>query len=140
MKKLALVLSALIGLFMLWGGVLHFLKPAFYLPFVPDFLPFRTGFVALSGAVEILLGVAVLTPRFRSIAGWGIMMLMIAFLPVHVADVFRANPAIGTHAAALTRLPFQFLFILWAGFVAKNTATVPSRENHMLTAKAKSHR
>ena len=44
---------------------------------------------------------------------------MLAFLPVHVWDVFRADPAIGTHGAALVRLPFQFVFILWAWLVAK---------------------
>ena len=121
MRRAALVLSVLIGVFMLWGGALHFLKPTFYLPFVPGFLPFRAGFVALSGAVEIMLGVAALIPRTRSLAGWGILALMIAFLPIHVWDVFRADPAIGTHGAALVRLPFQFLFILWAWFVARHT-------------------
>ena len=104
---------------MLSAGAQHFMKPAFYLPFVPDFLPFREAFVAISGVVEIILGAAALIPRTRSIAGWGIMALMLAFLPVHVWDVFRADPAIGTHGAALVRLPFQFVFILWAWLVAK---------------------
>ena len=120
MRKTALVLSVLLGLFMLWGGLLHFLKPAFYLPFVPPFLPFRAAFVPLSGAVEILLGLGALLPRTRTRAGWGIMALMVAFLPVHVGDVFRGHPAIGTHAAALVRLPFQFVFIAWAWFVARH--------------------
>jgi uncharacterized membrane protein len=119
LKRLASVLSVLLGIFMIWGGVNHFLKPTFYVPFVPDFLPVREAFVALSGGVEILLGIAALVPRLRPAAGWGIMVLMFAFLPVHVWDVFRSEPAIGSHAAALIRLPIQFVFILWAGFVAK---------------------
>ena len=119
MKRTALVLSVLIGLFMLWGGLFHFLKPAFYLPFVPDFLPYRAALVLLSGAVEILLGIAVLFPRTRRLAGWGILALMVVFLPIHIWDVFRIHPAIGSHPAALLRLPFQFLFILWSWFVAK---------------------
>lgn len=122
MKKTALILSILIGLFMVWGGVLHFLKPAFYLPFVPDFLPFRGAFVLLSGAAEILLGIAVLNPGTRKLGGFGILALMLAFLPVHVWDLFRAHPAIGSHHAAWIRLPFQFLFILWAWFVAYHAA------------------
>ena len=119
MKILALAATLLIGIFMIFGGLQHFLKPAFYHPFVPDFLPYRTALVYLSGVVELLLGVAVLVPRLRAQAGWGIMLLMLAFLPVHLWDVFRVHPAIGSHKAALIRLPFQFLFILWAGFVAK---------------------
>jgi uncharacterized membrane protein len=119
LKRVASVLSVLLGIFMIWAGVTHFLKPTFYVPFVPDFLPVREAFVALSGGVEILLGIAALVPRLRPTAGWGIMVLMFAFLPVHVWDVFRSAPAIGSHAAALIRLPIQFVFILWAGFVAK---------------------
>lgn len=126
MRKAALVLALMLGLFMLWGGLLHFLKPAFYLPFVPEFLPFRVAFIALSGAVEFLLGFAVLMPRIRSLASWGIMALMVVFLPVHVWDIFRTDPAIGSHAAALVRLPFQFLFILWAWFVATYASPTPA--------------
>jgi uncharacterized membrane protein len=122
LKKIALVLSILIGLFMVWGGVLHFLKPDFYLPFVPDFLPFRGAFVLLSGVAEILLGFAVLIPGTRKLGGYGILILMLFFLPVHVWDLFRAHPAIGSHHAALIRLPLQFLFILWAWFVASTAA------------------
>ena len=123
---MALILSLLLGLFMLWGGVLHFLRPAFYLPFVPAFLPFRAAAIPVSGALEILLGLAVLVPRTRSLAGWGLPALMVAYLPIHLWDVFRSHPAIGSHRAAMVRLPFQFLFILWAWFVATRSAPVPA--------------
>jgi len=34
-------------------------------------------------------------------------------------DVFKENPAIGSHQLALIRLPLQFVLILWAWFIAK---------------------
>jgi hypothetical protein len=42
---------------------------------------------------------------------------MLAFLPLHLMDVFKDAPAIGSHKAALVRLPLQFVFILWAWFI-----------------------
>jgi uncharacterized membrane protein len=113
MKIFTLILSVLLGLFMLYGGVNHLLKPVFYLPFVPAFLPFREAIVILSGVLEVVLGAAVLVPKSRYYAALSIMALMIIFLPVHIADVFSEVPAIGSHQAAIIRLPFQFVFILW---------------------------
>ncbi|MGY8948306.1 MAG: hypothetical protein ACKVJM_07915, partial [Flavobacteriales bacterium] len=46
---------------------------------------------------------------------WGIFILMLIFLPIHVWDVFSEHPAIGSHNAAMIRLLFQglILFIAW---------------------------
>jgi hypothetical protein len=47
---------------------------------------------------------------------------MILFLPLHVIDVFRGDPAVGSHQAALIRLPVQFVFIFWAWFCHRNSS------------------
>jgi uncharacterized membrane protein len=41
-------------------------------------------------------------------------LLMIAFLPLHIVDVFKDNPAIGSTTLAYIRLPIQFILIYWA--------------------------
>jgi len=40
---------------------------------------------------------------------------MLIFLPIHVWDGFSETPAIGSHNAAMIRLPFQglIIFISW---------------------------
>ncbi|BAX81160.1 DoxX family protein [Labilibaculum antarcticum] len=101
----------LFAIFMIMGGVQHFLKPDFYLPFVPAFLPFPIAIIYLSGLVEIGLGLILVYKKYARIAALGIFILMILFLPIHVWDVFSDAPAIGSHKAALIRLPFQFLFM-----------------------------
>jgi len=58
-------------------------------------------------------------PRYRSLGTLGILLLMLAFLPLHVMDVFSDQPAIESHQLALIRLPIQFVFILWAWFINK---------------------
>lgn len=101
----------LFAVFMIMGGVQHFLKPYFYQPFVPVFLPFPIAIIYLSGLVEIGLGLLLVFKKYARVAALGIFILMILFLPVHVCDVFSDVPAIGSHKAALIRLPFQFLFM-----------------------------
>jgi uncharacterized membrane protein len=118
MKIFKLILTYLFGAFMIFGGVNHFLKPAMYLPFVPDFLP-AEAINYLSGIAEIVCGLGVFIPKFRSWATLGILVMMLVFLPLHIWDVFKEKPAIGSHEATLIRLPVQFLFIAWAWFIWK---------------------
>ncbi len=118
MAKLKLILTFLFGAFMLFGGINHFTKPAMYDPFIPDFLP-KLAVNYLAGIAEILVGIGAFIPQFRAYATQGILIMMLVFLPLHIMDVFKENPAIGNHQAALIRLPVQFLFIAWAWFINK---------------------
>ncbi|HMV41487.1 MAG TPA: DoxX family protein [Leptospiraceae bacterium] len=118
MKKIKLILTFLFAVFIIFGGINHFLKPSMYLPFIPNFLPKELVNYA-SGVLEILIGIGLLIPKYRFRSAQALLLLMIAFLPIHVWDVFRDDPAIGSHSLALVRLPFQFLFIAWAWFITK---------------------
>ncbi|MBK8395091.1 MAG: hypothetical protein IPL26_07565 [Leptospiraceae bacterium] len=118
MKTLKLVLTFLFAAFIIYGGINHFLKPSMYLPFIPNFLP-REFVNYASGILEILIGVGLLIPQYRFRSAQALLLLMIVFLPIHVWDVFRDDPAIGSHSAALIRLPVQFIFIGWAWFISK---------------------
>jgi uncharacterized membrane protein len=118
MKPLKLVLTLLFGAFMIFGGVNHFLKPEMYFPFIPDFFPEEI-INYLVGIVEIVLGVGAFIPKFRASATLGIFLLMLAFLPLHILDVFSESPAIGSTQVALVRLPVQFVLIFWAWFIKK---------------------
>ncbi len=114
MKIVWKVLQIILSLFLIYAGIKHFLKPEFYEPFVPAFLPAKTMIVYLSGVVEIVLGVLMFIPKYTKLGATGVIILMLIFLPVHIWDVFSDTPAMGSHDAALIRLPFQFLFIAWA--------------------------
>ena len=114
MKIVWKILQILLALFIIYAGVQHFIKPTFYEPFVPAFLPAKTMIVYASGIVEIVLGVLMLIPKYTKLGAGGIMWLMIIFLPIHIWDVISETPAIGSHTAAIIRLPFQFLFIALA--------------------------
>ncbi|MFN8348319.1 MAG: hypothetical protein U0X91_25175 [Spirosomataceae bacterium] len=118
MKNTKLILTYLFGAIMVFAGISHFLKPGVFLPFIPNFLP-REAVNYLAGAVEIIVGLAVFIPRFRSRATLILFLMMVAFLPLHIMDIFKEDPAIGSHQAALVRLPIQFVLIFWAWFIHK---------------------
>ncbi len=115
MKK---ILTFIFGILMILGGIMHFIKPSFYFALIPDFLP-KLSVVYLSGVLELLVGVMALSSKYRSLGTLGIFLMMLAFLPVHTWDVFRENPAMGSHGAALVRLSFQFVLIGWAWYIHK---------------------
>ena len=111
MKILWTAIRILFAIFMVYAGVQHFLKPEFYIPFVPSFLPFTTAIIYISGLIEVLLGIMLFIPKFIKAGAIGLLIMMIMFLPIHLWDVFSDAPAIGNHQAALIRLPVQFIFI-----------------------------
>ena len=103
---------------MIYGGVQHFINPTFYEAFVPSFLPFKTFVIYGSGVIALVLGVLLFIPKYAKIGATGILLLMLAYLPVHVWDVFSETPAIGSHKAALIRLP-STVFIYCLGLENK---------------------
>ena len=113
-RKIWIILKVTLAIFLIFGGLQHFLKPDFYIPFVPKFLPFTMAIIYISGLVEIIFGVALFVKRYAKFGALGIFILMLVFLPIHICDVFSDTPAIGSHKAALIRLPIQFILIIVA--------------------------
>jgi uncharacterized membrane protein len=119
MKIVWIIVRVLFAIFLIYAGIQHVVKPAFYIPFVPSFLPFTAAIIYASGIIEILLGIMMIMPKYAKHGAFGILLLMLIFLPIHVWDVFSVTPAIGSHQAALIRLPVQFLFIFLAWKIKK---------------------
>jgi len=65
------------------AGILHFVMPAMYERIIPPWIPKKKAVVYLSGLLEIALGAALFFPGLRTLALYGIITLLILFLPVH---------------------------------------------------------
>ena len=109
------VLKIIFAIFMIYAGVQHFLKPDFFVPFVPKFLPLETEIVYISGVFEIGFGLLLFFKKYTKIAALGIFILLLLFLQIHIWDVISETPVIGSKTAAWIRLPIQFLliFLIW---------------------------
>jgi uncharacterized membrane protein len=118
MQRLKSIAAFAFGAFLVFGGINHFLNPEFYVPFVPSWISLELANWS-SGILEVIFGVGLFFPKSRRWSAWGAFGLMLCFLPLHVWDVFRDDPAIGSATAAYIRLPVQFLFIAWTWWLAQ---------------------
>jgi uncharacterized membrane protein len=119
MKAFALYLLAA---FFVGGGIMHFMNPGFYLPMMPPYLPLHLELVYLSGVAEIVGGVGVLVPRWRSAAGFWVIAVLVAVFPanLHMALNMISPPGLEASQMALwLRLPMQGVFILWAWWATR---------------------
>ena len=74
-------------------GVLHFVVPRFFLAIVPPWVPDPALAVSLSGVAEIAGGAGLLVPRVRRLAGWGLLLLLVAVFPANVHMLQQARVA-----------------------------------------------
>ncbi|MFZ9030432.1 MAG: hypothetical protein EP302_10130 [Bacteroidetes bacterium] len=96
------------------AGILHFIYPAIYMRIMPAWIPSRKGMVYLSGVLEIALGAALFFPRANEPALYGIMILLVLFLPVHTHMLRNEKASMGLPSwVLLLRIPLQGLLIYW---------------------------
>ena len=110
----------LMALFYTAAGIMHFAHPSFYVQIMPASLPAPLFLVYLSGVCESALGLLLLVPRYRRLAAWGVILLLIAVFPANINMALHHDQLVGMPASLTTplavwlRLPFQLLFIAWA--------------------------
>lgn len=64
-------------------GCMHFIQPKVFISVLPSYIPYGKLMVYLSGVAEIVLGIAVLYEKTRTVAIYGIMAMLVVFLAVH---------------------------------------------------------
>jgi uncharacterized membrane protein len=117
----AIALTAMLGS----AGVAHFVKPKFFDPLVPKWMPGKPRITTYaSGAVEIASAVLVANPKTRKLGGW---VSLVTFLGVYPANIQAAldggmkdmKPPFDSAVAAWARLPLQFPMFKLAWRVAR---------------------
>jgi uncharacterized membrane protein len=108
------------------AGVTHFVKPTFFDPIVPHWMPGAARFwTHASGVAEVVSGVALAVPRTRRLGGWLAAATFVAVYPANVQAVIdggmgHVDPPFNSRTAAIIRLPLQFPLIWWAVKVARS--------------------
>ena len=102
---------------MVVAGVMHFVRPRFFLRIMPGWAPFHGAVVAGSGVVEILLGAALPLAVTRPWSAYALIALFIAVFPANVHMALHARELKTSPVIGWGRLPFQALFIAWAWLV-----------------------
>lgn len=73
------------------AGLVHFINPKFYRPLMPPIIPMHDLMIYLSGFAEVILGSALFFEKTRSFAAWGVILLLIAVMPVHIYMIQERN-------------------------------------------------
>ena len=100
------------GVFYISIGISHFTSPIWYVQIVPPYLPYKLELVYISGLFEILFGGMLFFRKTRFLAGWGLILLLIAVYPANIYLAQTNGVAMNTTPLiAWGRLPVQFIFI-----------------------------
>lgn len=123
MEALLLVLKIIFGAFFMFAGIMHIVKPKIFKHFIPDVFPKKLVNYSV-GIIEFALGIGLFFSQTISKAAIGILILMILFLPIHIWDVTKKRPAIGSKLVAIIRIPLQFVLMYCAYLIYKNSLTI----------------
>lgn len=112
----------LMSAFYLFAGVNHFRNPDFYYGLIPPYLPNPDFIIVISGVAEIALGALLLFAKTRKLAVYGIIAMLIAFVPAHVHHIRTGGCptealCVPLWAAWVRLLAGQPLLVLWAWWV-----------------------
>ena len=100
------------GVFYISIGISHFTSPIWYVQIVPPYLPYKLELVYISGLFEILFGGMLFFKKTRFLAGWGLILFLIAVYPANIYLAQTNGAAMNTTPLiAWGRLPVQFIFI-----------------------------
>ena len=112
-RKISIIVLAV---FFIVAGANHFVSPQTYLPLMPDYLPWHLGLIYLSGAAEMMGGIGICIPKWRRLAGWGLIALLVAVFPANVHMLVNHVPLGGKimpEWVYWVRLPLQAVLIAW---------------------------
>jgi uncharacterized membrane protein len=126
-QKLQTAFRLALAIFFATAGVLHFVRPEFYLQIMPPYLPWPLALVYLSGACEVLGGCGIVPVATRRFAGFGLIALLVAVFPANVQMAIDPQSVAGWNIPVWIlwlRLPLQGVLIAWVYWVTlKRTDT-----------------
>ena len=120
-RKLFLYIQAA---FYVAAGANHFLNPDFYFGLIPPYLPWPVTINIVAGVVEIIFGFMLLVPSMRRLASYGIVAMLVAFIPSHIYFIEIGSCIEGglctTPLIAWARLVVIHPILIWWAFVYRS--------------------
>ncbi len=118
LTKSEIFLKNLLAVFLVCAGSAHFVIRDEFISLVPMWLPVDSeSVVFISGVIEIVLGMLLITWRRKTVAlGWIIAAYFALIFPGNITQYVQQSDALGlnTDERRMMRLFFQPIFIAWA--------------------------
>lgn len=119
LKKLALYLTSF---FFIFTGFRHIFIPELYQIMMPSYLPIPLFFIYLTGALQIICAVMIVSVKTRRWGAYGLMFFLLATLPVlvYIWTYEDPNPTLWVPSwLRMLSIPLQFALIFWVYLFAK---------------------
>lgn len=106
--------------FYAFAGINHFISPGFYYPLIPPYLPWPVAINYAAGVIEVVLALLLWLPATRKWAAYGIIAMLMAFMPSHWYMIELGGCAAGSLCVPLWVVQARLwvvhpLLMLWAG-------------------------
>jgi len=102
-------------------GIAHFTKTSFMVEMMPAVIPFKTEVVYLTGILELIASVGLITQKYSKLIGIMLIIFFMALLPANIVGSMK-KVALGGMAKGVSylyfRIPLQIFFILWTYYFA----------------------
>jgi uncharacterized membrane protein len=113
-----------LGLLFLFTASGHFVQTAPMVEMLPPWVPAREALVYATGVLEIVIGLAFFSARWRRAAGFVAAAVLVGFFPANIYAAFQHVP-MGGHAWGpaylLIRAPLQLIILGWAYYFVLRT-------------------
>jgi len=101
------------AIFYTTAGFMHFVKARLYIRIIPPYIPAPKLVNRIVGMAEMVLGLGLVFESTRSLAAYGIILLLIAVFPANLYMYQKENKGL-PRWLLLLRLPLQLVLIGWA--------------------------
>lgn len=104
---------------LVFTAIAHFAFAKGMAMMIPDFIPFKSAMVMLTGLIEIAAAIGLLIPGLRVLTGWLLIIFFILILPANIQSAikhidYQKGTLDGNGMNYLWfRVPLQILFIVW---------------------------
>jgi uncharacterized membrane protein len=125
------------GAAMIVAGLSHLGRPEPFLQHLPDWMPWPDATIAVTGMIEIALGILMFRPqRLRERVGLALVSYLVAVFPANVYVAIEGIDVQGQPDGpyAWLRLPLQALFVFLAWWSTRTPAdeAAPATEHRLL--------
>ena len=106
----------LLAVIFIAAGAAHFKWPQIYKKIMPPYIPAHDTLIIISGMLEMVFGLMLVSSDGTTrVAAWGIIVLLILFLPVHIYMLQEKEARMKLPVWVLIlRVPLQFGLMYWA--------------------------
>jgi uncharacterized membrane protein len=117
---------------LLLTGASHYVMTRQMVEMVPSFFPAPLAIVYVTGVLEMVGAIGLVT-RYHRLASWGLILLLLAMFPANVYAALH-HTGMGGHRNGVAylwlRAPMQLLFIAWLAWFSRDRARPHMHEEH----------